>query len=79
MLDCKEFIKCLSAYMDGELDESILVQFEEHIETCKSARAVVQTFRRTILLHQESGGTPVPTDVHERLLEAIHKCSCGDD
>jgi len=63
MLDCREFIKCLSDYMDGELDESMLVEFEEHIESCDSARCVVETFRRTILLHRKARGARVPTRV----------------
>jgi len=79
MLDCREFIKCLSDYMDGELDESMLVEFEEHIESCDSARCVVETFRRTILLHRKARGARVPTDVHERLLEAIEKCASSED
>jgi len=78
MLDCREFIKCLSDYMDGDLDESILVEFEEHLESCDSARCVVETFRHTILLHQKARGVRVPVDVHERLLEAVRKCSRDD-
>ena len=74
MFDCHEVLKCLSDYFDGELDDDLLVEFEEHLEECTDARAVVRTFRQTIYLHQRPA-TRVPEDVHERLLAAIRKCS----
>jgi anti-sigma factor RsiW len=72
--DCRKFIECLSAHFDGELPEDLLVEFEKHLRYCENARAVVRTFERTIILHRGGGGTPVPEDVHARLLRAIEEC-----
>lgn len=72
--ECKKFMECLSAHFDGELDGELLAWFEEHVESCEDARAMVRTFERTIALHRSSRVSSIPGDVHERLLEAIRKC-----
>ena len=72
--DCRKFIECLSDHFDGELDGELLVAFEEHLETCEQARALVRTFERTIILHSRAREKEVPEDVHRRLLAAIEKC-----
>ena len=76
--DCKSFIKCLSDYFDGEIDEETRIEFEEHIKTCSNARAMVQTFERTIILHRRNRGRGIPPGLHERLIEAVRKCSEKD-
>lgn len=72
--ECKRFLECLSAHFDGELDEELVVQFEQHLRFCSDARAIVSTFERTITLHRQTRPDRVPDDVHSRLLEAIQKC-----
>jgi anti-sigma factor RsiW len=74
MLDCKEFIACLSAYFDGELDEEVRIEFEKHLRYCQNARGMVRTFEQTIILHRQKPG-PLPPDVQKRLVAAIRRCS----
>lgn len=74
MFDCEEFLKCLSDYFDGELDELIRVDFEAHLRECKNARVVMRTLERTIVLHRGMQQRKVPADVHARLIDAIEKC-----
>lgn len=76
--DCKSFIRCLSDHFDGEIDEEIRIEFEEHLKFCSNARAMVQTFERTIILHRRNRGQSVPHGLHERLIQAVRKCSDGD-
>ncbi len=75
--ECKRFLECLSAHFDGELDEDLVVQFEQHLRFCSDARAIVSTFERTITLHRQARPDRVPQDVHERLLAALDKCRRG--
>lgn len=77
--DCKKFIACLSAHFDGELDGELAVMFEEHLQICEQARVLVRTFERTIVLHRQAQGRPVPADIHRRLLEAIAACSEAEE
>ncbi|MBD3348154.1 MAG: hypothetical protein GF400_03025 [Candidatus Eisenbacteria bacterium] len=77
--ECEKFLECLSAHFDGELDEELLVEFEQHLRFCSNARAVVSTFERTIILHRQARPDRVPRGVHKRLLEAIEKCRDCDE
>jgi len=72
--ECERFLECLSAHFDGELDEELILEFEQHLRFCSNARAVVSTFERTIVLHRQARPYRVPEDVHGRLLAAIEKC-----
>ena len=73
--DCKSFIACLSAYFDGEIDDELKVEFERHLRFCSDARTMVHTFERTIILHRLDSGMGLPEGLHDRLVEAIRKCS----
>ncbi len=77
--DCRKFIRCLSEHFDGELDGELEVEFMLHLEHCERARALVHTFERTIILHRQTGGKPLPRDMHERLLAAIRACQDSEE
>lgn len=84
MLDCTEFWRLLSAYLDDDLSQEVRIEFEEHMETCEDARALFRTFEQTIVLHREvSFSREVPADVRRRLSEALEECmereARGDD
>ncbi len=72
--ECKAFLEYLSAHFDGELDEDLVVQFEQHLRFCSNARCIVRTFERTIALHRQRRPDRVPADMHERLLKALEEC-----
>jgi hypothetical protein len=76
--DCKTFIACLSRYFEKDMDDEVRVEFERHLRFCTDARTMVHTFERTIVLHRKNLGEPIPEGLHERLLEAIRKCSEGE-
>lgn len=77
--DCKSFIACLSRYFEGEIDDDVRIEFERHLRFCSDARTMVHTFERTILLHRRNHGESLPESLHERLVEAIRKCSETED
>ncbi len=77
--ECRKFLECLSAYLDGELEGELLIEFERHLKFCEDARAVVHTFRRTVLLHRRAAAEHVPREVHERLLRAIERCASSQE
>lgn len=52
MLDCKGLLDSLSAYLDGDVDEEIRLEIEEHLRECAKAQAMLHTFRQTIVLHR---------------------------
>jgi hypothetical protein len=77
--DCKSFIACLSRYFEGDISEEMKIEFEKHVRFCSNARAMVHTFERTIILHRLNRGQAPPEGLHERLIEAIEKCTACDD
>jgi anti-sigma factor RsiW len=74
MIDCKRFIECLSDYIDDELEETIRIEFEDHLASCENARALVRTFERTIIMHREIRCGRVPGDVKRRLRAVLKQC-----
>jgi len=77
--DCKKFIHCLSEHFDGELDAELEIEFMHHVEYCERAGALLRTFERTIILHQQTGRKALPPDIHERLRAAIRACQESDE
>jgi anti-sigma factor RsiW len=74
MSDCEKFIRCISEYLDGELDDELRAEFELHLRECMSARAMVRTLQQTIVVHRRAQGAAVPPEVQLRLREALTKC-----
>jgi anti-sigma factor RsiW len=70
---CKEIIKELSSYLDGELDPALAAEVERHTEHCEDCRLVVDTTRKTIRIFCNSQPAALPPDVHERLHKALEK------
>ena len=76
--ECRKFVALISAYIDGELEGEVAIEFNEHLERCEKARVLVRTFERTIVLHRSSSPRSVPPELHRRLLAAIEECRNGE-
>ncbi len=68
---CKEVIRSISDYLDGELDFELVAEIELHIKCCHDCNVVVDTTRRTIEIYCGEEPLPLPTDVQERLETAL--------
>lgn len=79
MLDCKGLLESLSAYLDGEADEELRLEIEEHLRSCVKAQTMLRTFERTIVIHRVVEVEGVPTEVHVRLHEVVRKCTEGEE
>ena len=72
-MNCRGLIQEISAYLDGELGPELLADIEIHLERCKDCRLIVDTTRKTIEIYYSSQPLPLPTDVRERLHQALKK------
>ena len=45
---CREYLKQISDYVDGELSSEVCASLESHLKECESCRVVVNTLRKTI-------------------------------
>lgn len=69
--ECREMLKDLSDYVDGDLDETLCLEIEHHMAECDNCRVVVDTLRRTVLLYHALPSEPMPGEVEERLLRRL--------
>jgi anti-sigma factor (TIGR02949 family) len=71
--ECRKLLGSLSAYLDGELDESLCAALEKHMETCEDCRIVVDTLRKTVYLyHATSQNETLPSDIRARLYKSLN-------
>lgn len=71
-LACKDILKNLSDFIDGDLDQDLCAEIEAHIETCPDCQVVVNTLKKTIHLVQVDGQeTHLPTDARQRLFARL--------
>ena len=69
--ECRELLKDLSDYVDGDLDETLCIEIEHHMAECDNCRVVVDTLRKTVLLYHALPPEPMPWEVETRLLKCL--------
>lgn len=67
---CREILRRISGYLDGELDAPACHDIERHCETCPQCADVVQGLRATVGLCRQAVA-PLPEDVRERARAAV--------
>ncbi|KPJ94636.1 MAG: hypothetical protein AMJ55_06070 [Gammaproteobacteria bacterium SG8_15] len=72
-IDCLQAIEMIYAYLDGELDDEELAQYEHHLGHCRScfSRSQLETALNKRI--QESGKNEAPAEVQDRLRNLIDK------
>ncbi len=70
---CKEVIREISSYLDGELDAGLRQSLEAHLKMCHDCRVVFGTTRKTIELYCDGKLFPLPDLVRNRLHEALRR------
>jgi RNA polymerase sigma-70 factor (ECF subfamily) len=68
---CRNLLSQLSDYIDGELEESLCAEIEQHMAGCPDCRAVVNTLEKTVELYRTTGRAEVPADVQTRLYKIL--------
>jgi anti-sigma factor RsiW len=73
LLTCKDFLRELSDYLDESLDVQVRARLEEHIAACPNCWVIADTTRKTVQIYKGMEPYPVPTDVQDRLMEALER------
>jgi anti-sigma factor RsiW len=68
---CINLLSQLSDYIDGELEDTLCAEIEQHMADCPDCRAVVNTLEKTITLYRSAGRAEVPQDVQDRLYKIL--------
>jgi anti-sigma factor RsiW len=70
---CRQRLKSLSEYIDGELSETLCHDLEQHLAGCTNCQVVLDTMRKTILLYQASSeGGDLPGEVRHKLFKTLN-------
>lgn len=72
-MHCKDLLDVLSDFVDGELEESLCADIEEHLKGCEPCRVVVDTSKKTITLFKENLPYEIPLDVKNRLQRVLRE------
>jgi anti-sigma factor RsiW len=69
---CSSLLGDLSDYIDGNLQDEICAQIDEHMKTCDKCRVVVNTLKKTVELYEQcSDSVEMPGEVKERLFDKL--------
>lgn len=67
MIDCREAVRRMWAYLDHGLDAEPAEEFESHLETCRRCCGELEFSRALRRLVAEKASEPLPERLHRRL------------
>ena len=70
---CQEMLSRISAYFDGDLDETACDAIEQHCHGCPSCASIVEGLRRTVGVCRHAGDLPLPDAVRERARASLRQ------
>jgi anti-sigma factor RsiW len=70
-ITCRELIDFIAGYVAGELDEIARTDFERHLAVCRSCRAYLDSYRKTMALTRAAASDEPLDDVPEMLVRTI--------
>ncbi|MFN3484586.1 MAG: anti-sigma factor family protein [Planctomycetota bacterium] len=70
-MTCKELLRLLNDYVDGDLEPGFCAEFEKHFAECAPCRVVVDTLRKTITIYKGQELYELPAPFRERLNRAL--------
>jgi len=70
-VNCKEFLKELSDYLDGAMDEGLRSELEDHLTWCHDCYVICNTTKMTIQIYRDNRMYDLPDDLRGRLHNAI--------
>ena len=66
-LTCQRVTELLTDYMAGELDASITLALETHLQNCLDCTAFFNTYKTTVSATRDLRYEDIPTDMQQRL------------
>ncbi len=72
-MKCKDLLRMLNDYVDGDLDPALCEEFEKHFAGCNPCKVVVDTIRRTIQVYKDGHLCEMPLDFKRRLRQALQE------
>jgi hypothetical protein len=73
MLQCKDIVDLLEAYLEEELDPATTQALTAHLADCSDCTAFFNTYRRTVGTTRELREEELPAPLRERLLAFLRR------
>lgn len=74
-MKCTEFLRELTDYLDGNINESLKAELDEHLHWCHECHVVLNTTKKTIEIYRDNQIYELPEPLRNRLHQAImSKC-----
>lgn len=70
-MKCTEFLKELTDYLDGKINEGLRIELDEHLHWCHECHVVMDTTKKTIEIYRDNKIYELPEDLRSRLHQAI--------
>ena len=72
-IECKDLLKQLSNYIEGDIPPTLMAELESHVKSCENCRIVLDTTRKTIsLYHCHASDQKAPGEVVEHLYHTLN-------
>jgi predicted anti-sigma-YlaC factor YlaD len=68
---CTEFLRELTDYLDGTMNESMKAELDEHLHWCHDCHVVMNTTKKTIEIYRDNQLYELPQPLRNRLHQAI--------
>jgi anti-sigma factor RsiW len=72
-LNCRDVVKKLSDYLDGDLEPAVAQDLDRHLGGCKECTLIVNQTRLTVEIFCDAEMVELPKQVSARLHEALRK------
>jgi anti-sigma factor RsiW len=74
-VNCSDFLKELTDYLDGAIDERTKAELDEHLAWCHNCFVICNTTKMTIEVYRDQELYELPDDLRNKLRSAIiSKC-----
>lgn len=73
MKECNKYIQDICDYIDGEADESLCRELENHLKGCNNCRIMVDTLKQTVVLCRGGKREALPADLQGKLNQSLKK------
>lgn len=70
-MNCNGVRREISNYIDGDIDATVRLDFELHLQGCRHCTVVVDQVKKTVELFCDAEPVDLPNDVRSRLYEAL--------
>ena len=70
-MKCTEFLRELTDYLDGTMNERMKAELDEHLHWCHDCHVVMNTTKKTIEIYRDNQLYELPESLRSRLHQAI--------